>query len=219
MNNIFIYSDDTYVKSALQALIREGEVTNCRHDEVAIFCFEGGTITARGLQLLLNCKTERILILAGESLLHFISSFYARANVFFGKYDDSLNGIKLSLYRFFSNRHNLLMQPILRLKKIKALTVSEQRIIGLFVQGLSLNSIATLLKISIKTVSAHRRSAMKKIGVESNLALVQRGRILQYMNIQLQSDMKLNESVLTDVPCVRPDILIDISGSRSVRCS
>jgi DNA-binding NarL/FixJ family response regulator len=53
-----------------------------------------------------------------------------------------------------------------------SLTAREREILQLMAEGRSAKSIGGLLGISVKTVSAHRRNIMEKLGVTSTAELV-----------------------------------------------
>ena len=72
--------------------------------------------------------------------------------------------------------------PPPRKKRPESLTTREQEILELIWTGFKNKEIAQLLKISVKTVEAHRANMMKKIRVSNTAQLLKaaiQGRILK----------------------------------------
>jgi DNA-binding NarL/FixJ family response regulator len=62
--------------------------------------------------------------------------------------------------------------PLPRRKRPEALTSREQQILHLIWSGLKNKEIGTRLKISVKTVEAHRANMMKKVRVSNTAQLL-----------------------------------------------
>lgn len=56
------------------------------------------------------------------------------------------------------------------------LTVREAQVVGMYAHGKSLSSIAHELGLSCTTVSAHKTSAMRRLGIRANVDLILYGR-------------------------------------------
>ena len=54
---------------------------------------------------------------------------------------------------------------------IQTLTIREQQVLSTLKRGMRLSQIATFLRLSPKTVSAHKRNAMLKLGILHNAEL------------------------------------------------
>ena len=65
-----------------------------------------------------------------------------------------------------------LMQKLLVAKRPEALTKREHEILQLIWSGLKNREIAQQLKISVKTVEAHRAAMMKKVRVSNTAQLL-----------------------------------------------
>ncbi|MBU3689193.1 MAG: response regulator transcription factor [Actinobacteria bacterium] len=59
-----------------------------------------------------------------------------------------------------------------RLRKTSDLSARESEVVGYFANGMRCGEIANLLKLSPKTVSAHKSNAMRKLNVSSNVDLI-----------------------------------------------
>jgi DNA-binding NarL/FixJ family response regulator len=64
------------------------------------------------------------------------------------------------------------MIPVSKRKRPEALTNREHQILQLIWSGLTTKEIATRLKISVKTVEAHRATMMKKVRVSNTAQLL-----------------------------------------------
>lgn len=67
---------------------------------------------------------------------------------------------------------NTAVTPLPRRKRPEALTSREQQILHLIWSGLKNKEIGTRLKISVKTVEAHRANMMKKVRVSNTAQLL-----------------------------------------------
>lgn len=67
---------------------------------------------------------------------------------------------------------NTAVMPPPRRKRPEALTDREQQILHLIWSGLKNKEIGTRLKISVKTVEAHRANMMKKVRVSNTAQLL-----------------------------------------------
>lgn len=64
------------------------------------------------------------------------------------------------------------LEPPVRSKRPESLTIREQQIIELIWAGFKNKEIGTRLKISVKTVEAHRANMMKKLRVSNTAQLL-----------------------------------------------
>lgn len=67
--------------------------------------------------------------------------------------------------------------PVVSMKS-HVLSESEMKVIRLFSLGLSLGKIAELYELSIKTISAYKRMAMRRLGVKSDQELILKSLLL-----------------------------------------
>ncbi|WP_447974862.1 response regulator transcription factor [Nitrospira sp. Kam-Ns4a] len=78
--------------------------------------------------------------------------------------------VKSVAYRAAKKRREVALPP--RRKRPEALTSREQEILQLIWSGLKNKEIAQRLKISVKTVEAHRANMMKKVRVSNTAQLL-----------------------------------------------
>ncbi len=81
-------------------------------------------------------------------------------------------GTSRSMSRKRAGRKRREMAPPPRRKRPEALTRREQEILQLIWSGLKNKEIAQRLKISVKTVEAHRANMMKKVRVSNTAQLL-----------------------------------------------
>lgn len=181
MDNIFVYSDDIFARKAIVALLADIGSAPGSLKDVAIFSFGNNNISQQAMMLLLECKAERILILAKPSILQFFATLLPGVNIVFERYDTAINIIRKVILSFIQPVRKSTYGEKDKVFALKKLSASEHRITNLYIQGLPLSNIALLLNKSIKTISAHRRSAMKKMGVASNIELIQKGHLMRLL--------------------------------------
>lgn len=189
MDNIFIYSDDAYARNAIVSLVSGIGLKEPQNEKMAIFTFENNFITEACLLELVECQARRILVLARPSVLNFLSSVMSEKNIVFERYDSALSQVKTVLTSFIECKKEKLRNTRLAKNEIIKLSMNERQITGLYTQGLSLNYIASLMNKSIKTISAHRRSAMKKLGVASNIELIQNGHLMKLLEQRVETQL------------------------------
>lgn len=109
--------------------------------------------------------------------------------------DDPLTSVVDSFRQVLSGRRflsqkictYLAMQNSVEGAPVYHLTQSENEVLKHLFNGLSLGQIAELKKLSIKTISAHKCNAMRKLKVKNDAGLFSRkNEILSVMNIDLQ---------------------------------
>lgn len=182
MDNISVFCDDCYVREAISSILKGIKRNALNSSELSVFLFEKTWLNETELSMILNCQSERIIIFARESLLGFFSSLMLPEHISFGRYDMPINNLRKIMDDFINPPVKEFL--VLRRKVIpeKKLSPSERKITSLYVQGLSVVHIAKSMNKSFKTVSSHKRSAMKKMGISSNMELMQKGRVFLMMN-------------------------------------
>ncbi|SUW63387.1 Capsular synthesis regulator component B [Buttiauxella agrestis] len=185
MDNISVYCDNCYVREAVRSII--GCIKNSHYSDggLSVFVFEKTWLNEIELTMLLNCKSERVIVFAREALLGFFSSLMLPGHISFGRFDVALNMIRKSLADFINPTLKDLLISRRRVANANKLSPCETRVTSLYVQGISVMCIAKSMNKSFKTVSHHKRSAMKKMGISSNVELMLKGRIFLMMNKEL----------------------------------
>lgn len=181
MDNIFIYSNDVFARKTIVTLLAEVGFAQALLKDTAIFIFGGNNISQQEMMLLLECKAERVLILTSLSLIKFFASVLPGDNIIFERYDTSIFLIQKALACFIQPIKIRATSKTIKTRPARKLTFCERRVTALYIQGLPLACMARLLNTSIKTVSAQRRRAMKKMGVVSNIEFLQKGNLMRLL--------------------------------------
>lgn len=174
MDNISVFSDNVYASIGIREIASHISHGRGFSENLVIYAFEKTWLHESELYSILNCKAERILILASKSLLNFFSTLKLPWNIIFGYYDVPLTAIQNAISSFYTSVDTDPLTNKILLTKRKALSPSECNITLLYIRGLSVAMIARLMNRSYKTISAQKRSAMEKMGVVSDVDLMQK---------------------------------------------
>lgn len=174
MDNISVVSDNVYASIGIRQIASHISHGRGFSENLVIYAFEKTWLHESELYSVLNCKAERILILASKSLLNFFSTLKLPRNITFGHYEVSLTAVQCAISSFYASVNADPLTNKIFLTKRKALSPSEYNITLLYIRGLSVAMIARLMNRSYKTISAQKRSAMEKMGVVSDVDLMQK---------------------------------------------
>lgn len=174
MDNISVVSDNAYASIGIRQIASHISHGRGFSENLVIYAFEKTWLHESELYSVLNCKAERILILASKSLLNFFSALKLPGNITFGYYEEPLKDLQCVISSFYTSVNTNPVTNEMLLPNRKALSPSECNITLLYIRGLSVAMIARLMNRSYKTVSAQKRSAMKKMGVVSDVDLMQK---------------------------------------------
>ncbi|CZY16063.1 capsular synthesis regulator component B [Enterobacter hormaechei] len=174
MDNISVVSDNVYASIGIRQIASHISHGRSSSENLVIYTFEKTWLHESEFYSILNCKAERILILASKSLLNFFSSLKLPGNITFGYYDLPLAAIQCAISSFYDSVNTDPLTNKILLTKRKALSPSECNITLLYIRGLSVAMIARLMNRSYKTISAQKRSAMEKMGIVSDVDLMQK---------------------------------------------
>lgn len=192
MNSVSVISDNVYAKigiSKIASYVSHGHSTS---ESLVIFSFEKTWLRETELYAVLNCKAERILILASHSLLNFLTTLRLPGNITLGYYEIPLTAIQGVISSFYAAVRTAPSISKMLMTKRNALTPSECNITLLYIRRLSVTMIARLMSRSYKTISAQKRSAMKKMGVASDVDLMKKK---QWILLAMKLDLLKNRSV------------------------
>lgn len=182
MDDIFIYTDNSYTEMAIKHFLCELNYLHDDRSRLAIFSIEGNVVSEECLLAMIECNAFKILVLAKKSVLNFLSAILQKKNISFKRNDTSLRRIKFVLMSFLYFYDPEEKQAWYPKNTLKTLSLSERKITLLYTQGLSLNNISELLNRSVKTISSHKRQAMNKLGITSNIELMQKIRLMQSLD-------------------------------------
>lgn len=177
MRNISIYARTYYVRLSVAAFLLElkGEIYPV--ENLSIFVFEGTWINLKDFLTMTECTSKRILIIAKEETINFLSAILKADKISYACIDTALTHLKQIIKTFIqcptppiSNQ----MTPTFFLQ------AREWCIISLYLQGKSNLYISMAMKKSSKQINNLKRYTMKKTGVFSDAALVNYWRIITH---------------------------------------
>lgn len=174
MINVSVFSDNKYTQLAIAQLIPTLDGVNRLEGHFTIFAFEKNWLDENEISSVMHCREGPVLILAKETLMNFLSNSRFSETCSFGEYQLSIIHLKRLLLSFINGSIKQNLGKENRFDNAMKLTATENYVTLLFIQGIPLAAIAVLMKKNVKTVSAHKRNAMKKVGVKTNAALVQK---------------------------------------------
>lgn len=176
MESVNVFGDNVYARNAIISLLRQ-DLKEVKGDSLCILVYEKLWISDEDLLFIMQGGINHIYVICHPHLNKYLTSLHLPSRVKFVSFGDSLENISHSFKMFMRHKYS---EPLNKANphEGKALSLSEKVITTLYVQGLSIPGIAVKLNKSIKTVSAHKRSAMKKLGVASNMEFFTNGRLI-----------------------------------------
>lgn len=117
--------------------------------------------------------------------------------IIFGYYKEPLVSLKITLgnFLFLTNTDDLTAR--IYQTEPRKLSPNERNITLMYIGGLSVDFIARTTNKSYKTISAHKRNAMKKMGISTNIELMQiSGGILLANRLNLMYEQKISSNVV-----------------------
>lgn len=168
MSQISIISDDVYAKIGLEELVLSlSPITPLSVKK--IYSFEKTWINEKEIKSLLASQESLVLILAHNSLLTFLSSLKLPEYITLGSYNGNLKALQTHINLFLNEKRKHKAEEYK-----KKLTHQEYLVIEMYLKGQSLHIISRQLNRSYKTIYAHKRNAMKKMGIKTVIDLVQK---------------------------------------------
>jgi DNA-binding CsgD family transcriptional regulator len=182
MDNISIISDNVYTEVAFIKMTEKilTERVDCR--KISIFIFEKTWLHEHELAAIIECKADRILIIALTPLLSFLSTLVLPRRIIYENYDASVSHVNITLRKLIMTSSMIEVKSELPPSEPRILTPNERNIILMFSHGWSLTRIAKMTNKSFKTISSHKRKAMKKMGMKTNIQLIQKGKDILMAN-------------------------------------
>ncbi|MCM7240409.1 hypothetical protein M8R50_22920 [Enterobacter bugandensis] len=170
MKNISIYAQTHYVRLSISEFLFDLKEEVSVVENISIFVFEGAWINLKEFLNLIQCNSRRILIIAKEETIYFISAILKSDKISYANINTALTHLKQEIKNFIQcltpNTNNCSM--------ISALVLQpwEYCIISLYLQGRSTSYISKVMGKPIKQIHNIRLYAMRKTGVFSDAALV-----------------------------------------------
>ncbi|PHZ21682.1 helix-turn-helix transcriptional regulator [Yersinia massiliensis] len=113
--------------------------------------------------LLIHRQDCQVIVIADKFCVHLLTSYFFGVKQVYAvlAHNDPLNKFSFHLKQIFS-------APVAAIEKQPCmLSKRERTVLALLLQGRSSNDIAGYLKLSNKTISFHKRSALNKLGIST----------------------------------------------------
>ncbi|MFV8979234.1 helix-turn-helix transcriptional regulator [Serratia fonticola] len=162
-NIIKIHSDNSFAKIALQSILDEIHFTPTHDSAIDIYCFCHKNIINSDIINIDITPTSNCIIIGRKNILNYFSSSENERN-------HLLIDIQLKAKELKEKLISLLCKPPQTsycLRPTFTLTEKELSIMKHIAKGLPIPEIARMKKVSIKTVSTHKRNAMKKMNART----------------------------------------------------
>lgn len=171
MNNIIVYSDNHFAQISLEYLIEKQCAMDRKPNSLSIFCFENESIDSEILRVMLSCDPQRMMVIATPDLIEFLFTHKIAAIAYCCSYESSIELISVALKRFVAQGY-----PSCEIKRFSnkrfEITPHERTVMNMLVSGASIELISNELGKTTKIISTHKRNFMRKAGVKSNIALI-----------------------------------------------
>lgn len=172
MNDITVYARTHYVRLSVSEMAAEVKPAIPTTWRFSIFAFEGIWITPAEFLSLKQCTATRILVIAPEATVRFLSVLLDGDNISYAIINTELFRLKEKIKRFILQRYDVPVRKEAKRKSGIVITYSEYRLLMLYISGDSVNHIARRLGISVKRVYNMKTYAMSKMELFSDAALV-----------------------------------------------
>lgn len=172
---ITIHSDNAYAKIALQNIIDEMDFTPIHKSTVDIYYFSQRNIINSDIINIDITPNSRCIIIGHGHILNFFTSNNGEINHLLIDTLLKVEEVKLKLMNFMSR----LSPPSYYFSPSFKLTEKELSIIKHIAKGLPIPEIARIKSISVKTISTHKRSAMRKMDARTTQIMLVKYKIYQ----------------------------------------
>lgn len=172
--NIFIQDTNQYFAQGLTALLQVDEL--CRHTTVTFLTHQNRYLADLIIVqdeptsyfkvcpcILMNAR-RNILLIRGNYRYWTVSQTLSRINII--KRSDSINTVLQLIETAFKGHNERTIDD--HLYKSPSLTFREGQVLSAIAQGLTPKRIGRQLDVHFKTVSIHKRAAMRKLGFSRN---------------------------------------------------
>lgn len=172
---IKIHSANIFAKIALQQLIDEIDFTLDVDSPIDIYYFGHKNIIDRDITNINVTPTSRYIIIGHRHVLNCFSSNNGDINHLLVDILMSAEEIKIELTKCLRtlSRSSFYFRPAFEL------TAKELSIVKHIAKGLPISLIARMKNISIKTISTHKRSAMRKMDARTTQMMLVKYKIYQ----------------------------------------
>ncbi|MEB7884621.1 helix-turn-helix transcriptional regulator [Serratia fonticola] len=174
-NIIRVHSDNTYAKIALQSIIDEINFIPNHDTPIDIYCFSNRNIVNSDIVNINITPTSRYIIIGHSHILNCFLGSDENINQLLLDIAMKADEIKVELMHFLYvlSRHPSQFKPAF------TLTEKELSVVKHIAKGLPVPLIAKMKKISVKTISTHKRSAMRKMNARTTQIMLVKYKIHQ----------------------------------------
>ncbi|PKA29248.1 hypothetical protein CWR41_04660 [Cedecea lapagei] len=176
-DKLLITSDNALIKKAMKEHVFFLHAHTRIKNPLAVLFLEGEINNYEQLAFILKNESTNLLIFTTDKNIRFISAMKILNNVRLEKIGLPLNNIisEITAFISISNKVKGMYTPN-REKNI--LTISEQRVLFLYIQGVSVDNISKRLNKKRKTIYTQKDNSMKKLGLCTKADLIQKKSIL-----------------------------------------
>ncbi|MGM0513132.1 MAG: helix-turn-helix transcriptional regulator [Pseudomonadota bacterium] len=174
-NLIRIHSDSAFAKIALQTMTEEMDFIPHHDMPIDIYCFSNRNIINSDIININITPSSRYIIISHRHVLNCFYSNNENINHLFIDILMKAEAIKIELKRFL----HILSRQTSDFRPAFTLTEKELSVVKDIAKGLPIPLIAKMKKISVKTISTHKRSAMRKMNARTTQIMLVKYRIHQ----------------------------------------
>ncbi|MBC3252597.1 hypothetical protein BFS14_22070 [Serratia fonticola] len=174
-NLIRIHSDSAFAKIALQTMTEEMDFIPHHDMPIDIYCFSNRNIINNDIININITPSSRYIIISHRHVLNCFYSNNENINHLFIDILMKAEAIKIELKRFL----HILSRQTSDFRPAFTLTEKELSVVKDIAKGLPIPLIAKMKKISVKTISTHKRSAMRKMNARTTQIMLVKYRIHQ----------------------------------------
>ncbi|MBC3378944.1 helix-turn-helix transcriptional regulator [Serratia fonticola] len=174
-NIIRIHSDNTYAKIALQSMIDDIDFIPNHDTPIDIYCFSNRNIIDRDIVNINITSNSRYIIIGHCHVLNCFSSNDDNINSLLIDIFMNAAKVKIELMHFL----HILSRGPSHCKPAFTLTEKELSVVKHIAKGIPIPLIAKMKKISTKTISTHKRSAMRKMNARTTQIMLVKYKIHQ----------------------------------------
>jgi DNA-binding CsgD family transcriptional regulator len=184
-----IYSKIHFVQEALNILISSLNLKNQHWKTLSIFSFEDSWLTPQEFAMLKYCSSDIIVVLGNTSIDLFISVALSSKQIKFVNAKSSFKQLSHKIKDFIVEQCNRRAHHNKTIATRNKLNTNEYDILDLYMQGIPVEKISSILDLPVKSVYATKKNAMNKIGLKSDAALVNHWAIIRQSVDSLPSQL------------------------------
>lgn len=166
-----IFSDNNYSRITISHLLKPFLLPADNHS-YGVFIIESKYPNAKIMSIIKDCKIKNIMIICHEHIKKILSPFIKNARITYCAYSAPLSEISDKLMYFITNANTETNTGYIKKHQLSLLSRREIEILILYINGFKEISISKIFAIATKTVYSHKRNAMKKLGIQRDIDLL-----------------------------------------------